>query len=199
MRHQPILTDEGHIEPMNVAQAPSDIHEFIGYRLPDEVYYYMSCGIINEAIMNTLLCGHGAEFSPLCNGETKEYRNFLTTEIMQMKAQTLSLMKARLHPFYDRKISVVYWYESSSAPDHVIKTDTASVKVDSISNWKSSRQSIDKELKKSGVWYLHLHFCIDRLVQWVLYIERAWKINRALSRWTIDHGTNLLVRPGSPF
>ncbi|CAO3565577.1 unnamed protein product [Mortierella alpina] len=163
MRHQPILTDEGHIEPMNVAQAPSDIHEFIGYRLPDEVYYYMSRGIINEATMNTLLCGHGAEFSPLCNGETKEYRNFLTTEIMQMKAQTISLMKARLHPFYDRKISVVYWYESSSAPDHVIKTDTASVKVDSISNWKSSRQSIDKELKKSGITVPNYSFALGLL------------------------------------
>ncbi|KAI7830680.1 PIN domain-like protein [Gamsiella multidivaricata] len=72
MRHHPILTDEGHVEPMNVNQAPSDIHEFIGYRLPDEVYYYISRGVVSDTTLNILLCGYGAEFSPLCNGETKD-------------------------------------------------------------------------------------------------------------------------------
>ncbi|KAG0214762.1 hypothetical protein BGX28_001397 [Mortierella sp. GBA30] len=164
MRHQPILTDEGHIEPMNVGQAPTDIHEFIGYRLPDEVYYYISRGVITEATMNTLLCGHGAEFSPLCNGETKEYRNYLTTEIMKVKAQTLALMKAHLHKFYyDRKISVVYWYESNSAPEHIIQMDPASISVEDISNWKSGNQAIDKELKKAGVAAPNYSFCLSLL------------------------------------
>ncbi|KAF9188053.1 hypothetical protein BGZ50_001569 [Haplosporangium sp. Z 11] len=160
MRHQPILTDEGHIEPMNVAHAPSDMHEFIGYRLPEEVYYYISRGIITEATLNTMLCGYGAEFSPLCNGETKEYRTFLTTDIMKMKAQTLALMKAQLHSAYDRKISIVYWFEGSSAPEHVIKTDSAPVSVEAISHWKFGKQSVEKELKKAGIASPNFSFCL---------------------------------------
>ncbi|KAG0254453.1 hypothetical protein BG011_005778 [Mortierella polycephala] len=163
MRHQPILTDEGHIEPMNVAQAPSDIHEFIGYRLPEEVYYYISRGIITEATLNTMLCGYSAEFSPLCNGETMEYRTFLTTDIMKMKAQTLALMKAQLHSAYDRKISIVYWFEGNSAPEHVIKADSAPVSVEAISHWKSGKQSVEKELKKTGIASPDFSFCL-RLV-----------------------------------
>lgn len=150
MRHQPILTDEGHVEPMNVAHAPNDIHEFIGYRLPDEVYYYLSRGVITEPTLNTLLSGSVVEFSPLCNGETKEYRNFLTSDVMKMRAQTIALLKTHLHTVYDRKISIVYWFENSSAPEHILKPDP-SFKPESISQWKAGKRSILKDLKQTGV------------------------------------------------
>ncbi|KAG0330150.1 hypothetical protein BGZ99_008013 [Dissophora globulifera] len=150
MKHHPILTDEGHVEPMNAQQAPTDIHEFIGYRLPDEVYYYLSRGLISDATLNILLCGYGAEFSPLCNGETKEYRSFLSGDIMKIKAQALALMKSQLHPFYDRKISILHWYDGTSGTvEHVVKADVTSV--EAISNWKSGKQSVEKELKKAGI------------------------------------------------
>ena len=42
IKYHLVLTDEGKVEPLNVDNAPSDIHEFIGYRLPDEIYYYLS-------------------------------------------------------------------------------------------------------------------------------------------------------------
>ncbi|KAG0054478.1 hypothetical protein BGZ83_011165 [Gryganskiella cystojenkinii] len=160
MRHQPILNDEGHIEPMNVEQAPSDIHEFIGYRLPDEVYYFLSRGVITEATLNAMLCGHGAEFSPFCNGETAEYRKFLTNDIMKVKAQTVALAKSQLHSFYERKVSIVYWFENASAPEHPVKTDTAPVSVKAISNWKNGKLSVEKELKKTGLSHPNYSFCL---------------------------------------
>ncbi|KAF9943799.1 hypothetical protein BGZ65_000254, partial [Modicella reniformis] len=112
------------------------------------VYYYISRGVISDAALNTLFCGYGAEYSPLCNGDTREYRNFLTTDIMKMKAQTFALLKSQLNPFYDRKISIIHWYDSA---EHVIKIDTAPVSVEAISNWKSGSRSIEKELKKAGL------------------------------------------------
>ncbi|GJJ68247.1 hypothetical protein EMPS_00593 [Entomortierella parvispora] len=160
MRHQPILNDDGHIEPMNLEQAPSDIHEFIGYRLPDEVYYFLSRGVITEATLNSILCGNGAEFSPLCNGETAEYRKFLTTDIMQIKAQTVALTKAQLHTFYERKVSILYWFEGASAPEHAVKTESAPVTVSAISNWKNGKLSVEKELKKSGLARPDYSFCL---------------------------------------
>ncbi|MBM6387600.1 MAG: hypothetical protein JSY10_27070 [Paenibacillus sp.] len=35
---------------MNVENAPNDIHEFIGYRLPDEIYYYLMRGLIGPQV-----------------------------------------------------------------------------------------------------------------------------------------------------
>ncbi|KAF9547070.1 hypothetical protein EC957_008919 [Mortierella hygrophila] len=162
MRHQPILTDEGHVEPMNVAHAPNDIHEFIGYRLPDEVYYYLSRGVITEPTLNTLLSGSVAEFSPLCNGETKEYRNFLTSDVMKMRAQTITLLKAHLHTVYDRKISINYWFENSSAPEHILKPDP-SFKPENISQWKTGKKSILKDLKQTGMARPDYAFCLDTI------------------------------------
>ncbi|KAG0373226.1 hypothetical protein BGX24_011966 [Mortierella sp. AD032] len=160
MRHQPILTDEGHVEPMNVAHAPTDIHEFIGYRLPDEVYYYLSRGVITEPTLNTLLSGSILEFSPLCNGETKEYRSFLTSDITKMKAQTIALLKGHLHTVYDRKISIVYWYENNNAPEHILKPDPL-FKPESISQWKAGKRSILKDLKQTGMARPDYAFCLD--------------------------------------
>ncbi|KAF9932955.1 hypothetical protein FBU30_006941 [Linnemannia zychae] len=162
MRHQPILTDEGHVEPMNVATAPNDIHEFIGYRLPDEVYYYLSRGVITEPTLNALLSGAIVEFSPLCNGESKEYRNFLMNDIMKLKAQTIALSNAHLYTTYDRKISIVYWFENSSSPENILKIDQ-SFMPENISQWKPGKKSILKELKQTGMPCPDYAFCLDMI------------------------------------
>lgn len=163
MKYQPILTDEGHIEPMNKDEAPSDIHEFIGYRLPDEVYYFLSRGVLGEATLNTLLWGHAAEYSPLCNGETEEYRKFLTTELQKIKAQTIALATAQLHPFYHRKVAITYWYDSSSSPEHAIKVETVQSEIEAIGHWKTGKLSVEKELKKQGIASPSYSFCLSML------------------------------------
>ncbi|KAG0086386.1 hypothetical protein BGZ93_000149 [Podila epicladia] len=163
MKYQPILTDEGHIEPLNKDDAPSDIHEFIGYRLPDEVYYFLSRGVLGEATLNTLLWGHVAEYSPLCNGETEEYRKFLTTELLKIKSQTMALATAQLHPFYHRKVAITYWYDSNSSPEHVIKVDTVQSDIDAIGRWKTGKLLVEKELKKQGIASPSYSFCLSLL------------------------------------
>ena len=52
VKHHPVLTSEGRIEPLLQTQLPNDSHEFIGQRLPDEVFYYMSKGLINSRVLN---------------------------------------------------------------------------------------------------------------------------------------------------
>lgn len=44
------MTDEGEVKPLNIEHAPNDIHEFIGYRLPDELYYYLMNGLIGPQV-----------------------------------------------------------------------------------------------------------------------------------------------------
>lgn len=50
VKYHLILTDEGEIKPLNIEHAPNDIHEFIGYRLPDELYYYLMRGLIGPQV-----------------------------------------------------------------------------------------------------------------------------------------------------
>ncbi|KAF8978452.1 hypothetical protein BGZ46_006454 [Entomortierella lignicola] len=150
MRHHPILTDDGRVEPLNADTAPNDLHECIGFHLPDELYYYISRGLISDSALNALLCFYGAEFSPLCNGETKEYRNLISEDIIKIKAQTMTLIQSRLNKYYEHKVAVIHWYENNQSTSHEIKPDLAPVKVADISNWRSSK-SVDNELKKAGI------------------------------------------------
>lgn len=158
-----------------MVHAPNDIHEFIGYRLPDEVYYYLSRGVITEPTLNTLLSGSVVEFSPLCNGETKEYRNFLTSDVMKMKAQTIALLKSHLHTVYDRKISIVYWFDNASAPEHTLKPDP-SFKPETISQWKAGKRSILKDLKQTGVSNHNKAISESVPLSLLLYKETKWSL-----------------------
>ncbi|KAG0244913.1 hypothetical protein BGW41_005512 [Actinomortierella wolfii] len=147
IRYQPVMTTEGHIEPLNADQAPSDMHEFVGVRLPDEVYYYLSRGAISEFALNVLLSGYSVEYSPLCNGETKEYKNLLTSTVLGIKAQTLACLTAHLHNYFrEKKVLAVYWFEyGTNAPEHPIKEDAAPIKVSEVANWKSGKSAIKGE------------------------------------------------------
>lgn len=51
IKHHPILNDEGEVKPLNADQAPNDMHEFIGYRLPDELYYYLMRGLVGPQVI----------------------------------------------------------------------------------------------------------------------------------------------------
>lgn len=50
IKYHPVITDEGQVRPLNKEYAPNDIHEFIGYRLPDELYYYLMRGLISPQV-----------------------------------------------------------------------------------------------------------------------------------------------------
>lgn len=50
VKYHLVINEEGEVKPMNVENAPNDIHEFIGYRLPDEIYYYLMRGLIGPQV-----------------------------------------------------------------------------------------------------------------------------------------------------
>lgn len=50
IKFHPVMTDEGEVKPLNADQAPNDIHDFIGYRLPDELYYYLMRGLVGPQV-----------------------------------------------------------------------------------------------------------------------------------------------------
>lgn len=49
------MNEDGEVRPMNIEHVPNDIHEFIGYRLPDEVYYYLMRGLIGPQVKKKYL------------------------------------------------------------------------------------------------------------------------------------------------
>jgi hypothetical protein len=59
VKYHLVYTDDGELRPLHPERAPSDIHEIIGYRLPDEIYYYVLSGMIGPQVY-IVQSGHGA-------------------------------------------------------------------------------------------------------------------------------------------
>ena len=52
VKHPVVITTDGKVEPLNWESGPSDAHEFIGQRLPEELYYYLSRGVTGPRVLN---------------------------------------------------------------------------------------------------------------------------------------------------
>jgi hypothetical protein len=50
VKYHLVYTDDGEVRPLRHERAPSDLHEIIGYRLPDEVYFYLLTGMIGPQV-----------------------------------------------------------------------------------------------------------------------------------------------------
>lgn len=66
VKYHLIINEHGEVKPMHIENAPNDIHEFIGYRLPDEIYYYLMRGLIGPQVRQRRVQkkgGRGANYS----------------------------------------------------------------------------------------------------------------------------------------
>lgn len=99
------------------ADVPSDLHEIFTHRLPDEVFFYLSRGLLNPQPLVWLASGQIIEPPPLDNGETNEYRRFVKEVVTEgqtgPRATALALLSSVMHHFWaNRRVAGVFWFES---------------------------------------------------------------------------------------
>ena len=113
IQYQPVLKESGKVEPVTSEEdTPSDIHEFIGQRLPDELYFYMYHGLVGTELLNALTSGLFVEQAPLDGGINTQYRRFLQHLHSNIYPKSLSLLSQTLHRYYQHKpIKTVQWFE----------------------------------------------------------------------------------------
>ncbi|CDH60807.1 xpg i-region protein [Lichtheimia corymbifera JMRC:FSU:9682] len=175
IKYHPIITDEGQVRPLNKEYAPNDIHEFIGYRLPDELYYYLMRGLISPQSINTLVSGVLIENAPLDNGDTTEYRNFLLG-LLGIRTQTLSLLTQPLHQFYQsRKIASHFYFDPTT--EHIMhhhpnynptsngsspskNATLLNTVFESTRSWHVTQEVLDAEKKNQDTATVDIAFCM---------------------------------------
>eukprot|EP01102_Stenamoeba_stenopodia_P007359 TRINITY_DN2064_c0_g2_i1.p1 TRINITY_DN2064_c0_g2~~TRINITY_DN2064_c0_g2_i1.p1 ORF type:complete len:722 (+),score=142.70 TRINITY_DN2064_c0_g2_i1:172-2337(+) len=100
-------------EPLNKDpnQCPADLHDIIGSRLPNEVYFFLTQGIVSTQVINNLVSGSLIEAPPLVDSD--EYRLALD-KFVDMRSKALSLLSASLHEYYQqKKVITIRWYNPS--------------------------------------------------------------------------------------
>lgn len=118
-KHHPYLNTEGDVVLLRADKAPGDVARVIGARLPRELYFYLSRGLVEPQIINALLSGVWRENIPLDGGETREYRNLLDS-LNDIRIQSLDLLHGskQLHHYYEKKIVVTdRWYQDEHSEE----------------------------------------------------------------------------------
>jgi len=112
VRHHPVLTVEGKVEPLVSGQLPNDPHEFVGQRLPDEVLFYMSRGLINSRILTWRATSEIVEAPPMDGGDSLEYQALVSTKLTPLRTTAINLLSSSLHNWYQHKdIALKCWFQ----------------------------------------------------------------------------------------
>ncbi|BFZ59465.1 hypothetical protein YB2330_000475 [Saitoella coloradoensis] len=158
-----VLGAEGKLQNLNSADIPLDIHEIIGTRLPEEIYYYLSRGYIGTNVINTLVSGIHIENAPLDNGDSQEYRKFLG-DLHEIRTQALSLLTHPLHRYFqNKKTSIVYWY--APGQETQMQHKVSPTPYEETAAWNVRDDVLDAELKAQNNSKVDLRFAVQTLAK----------------------------------
>ncbi|KAF7590900.1 hypothetical protein BBP40_002262 [Aspergillus hancockii] len=147
VKHHVFVDAEGRIGPMDPENTPSDLHELIGQRLPEELYYYLSKGVLGPDVPNYLTSGEVVVSRPLGVEDTEIYRQVSGRTLTPIRTQAICLLSNSLHRFYQTKvIRVRSWYDENSDSSINLKS-LPSVK-DTIQSWKIRMDQLPEGVKK---------------------------------------------------
>jgi len=150
-----------HSHHPTAADIPSDLHEVFTHRLPDEIYYYLSRGLLGPQALVWLTTGMIVENPPLDNGETTEYKLFVKEVITDgqtgPRATALALVSNVSHSFWtNRKVMGSFWFEQPSTHNHNQKPiqhhsqQTAQL-AERVAGWNVTYAVVEEELRRQNV------------------------------------------------
>ncbi|KAJ5327329.1 XPG N-terminal [Penicillium brevicompactum] len=150
VKHHVYLDEDGRVGPLDPENASSDIHELIGQRLPEELYFYLSKGIIGADVPNYLTSGEVRITLPLGTEDTEIYRQLVGDILTPIRTQAMCLLANSLHRFYQTKvIQIRPWYDENSERSINLK-GIPSVK-ETIQSWKISEANFPESVKNLRV------------------------------------------------
>lgn len=152
VRHHVFTDIDGKVGPMDPDYAPSDMHELIGQRLPEELYFYLSKGILGSHVPNYLTSGEVLVSLPLGAEDSEIYRHLVGDLLTPIRTQAICLLSNSLHRFYQTKvINVRTWFDEKSDRSVNLKT-LPSIK-ETIQSWRINSEQFPESVKKLQVRY----------------------------------------------
>jgi hypothetical protein len=158
VKHSIVIKQDGKAGPLDVDHAPGGIHEFIGQRLPDEVYLYFQKGVLGPRILNWLASSEFLMHSPLDGGESQEYRSLVKQQLTSIQTLAIGLLASPLHYYYQHHdIDKRVWFEKEQKEHIVLKSEYDRDRVKSyLESWNVPQSVFGEEFNK--------HLPVSRLI-----------------------------------
>ena len=113
VKHHVIITTDGNVETLDAKHAPSDVHDCIGQRLPEELDMYLSRGLIRSRVLTWLTTGKILIPAPWEGGNSIEFQNLMKVQLDSWRRQALCLLADSVHRYYQRKeVTTKVWFDS---------------------------------------------------------------------------------------
>ncbi|OLL23138.1 hypothetical protein NEOLI_000562 [Neolecta irregularis DAH-3] len=140
-----VLYEDGRVQPLPLkAEFPSDIHEILGTQLPEEMYFYLSRGLLGSHILNAIVSGKVTETLP-ADGDSPEFRRLLN-DLTDIRAQCLGLICQPIARYYHhQKMIIVYWYDTAKSVD-ITFSNELSLYANRLASWTVEDELIKEEL-----------------------------------------------------
>ncbi|KAI6139667.1 XPG I-region protein, partial [Pisolithus tinctorius] len=140
----PSLGPNHHPHHPTAADIPADLHEIFTNRLPDEVYFYLSRGLMGPQALVWLTSGQIVEPPPLDNGETTEYRRFVKEVITD--GQT---------------VSGNFWFEAPHTAKAIQLSSPQTVQLaERVSGWNVAYAIVEEELRRQNSSTIDFALCL---------------------------------------
>ncbi|KAI8932015.1 hypothetical protein NX059_010909 [Plenodomus lindquistii] len=115
VKNHPVYTEDGKIEPQNSHELPNDAVQYLGQRLPDELFHYMSKGLIAPRILQWRTTCEVFEVPPMDGGESIEYKNLVSNKLIPLRTTAFNLLSSTLHNWYRHKdLEQRCWFSDAS-------------------------------------------------------------------------------------
>ncbi|KAJ7080750.1 XPG I-region protein [Mycena belliarum] len=180
VRYSLILSAEGVVLPLalatpggpgggpTAADVPTDLHDVFTHRLPDEIFFYLSRGLLSPQALVWLTSGAITEAPPLDNGETTEYKRFVKEVVTDgqtgPRATALALLSGVMHAFWGgRKVVGFFWFEGPGPHSQKAVGHGAAQTVqlaERVAGWNVSYAVVEEELRRQNSSTIDFALCL---------------------------------------
>jgi len=151
IKHHVILDKDGKVKTLDVDNVPIDVHDFISSRLSDEIYFYLSKGIIGPRLLNWITSLEIIESQPVDNGESPEYHNLIREKLRPAREASLAVLSTTMHRFYQhKKIQLRCWWEEPNSAHQEIAIAELEKPVSLLGSWNAHEEVYG--LEKNKYW-----------------------------------------------
>ncbi|KAI0434696.1 nuclease-like protein [Xylaria sp. FL1042] len=112
VEHFIFIDETGEIKVSNYETLTHDNWEYLGYRLPEELYHYLDRGLIGGRLPSWISHGRIVVFPTLDGVSSPEYRHLVTDQLMGLRQLAVFLVLPRMNRGIQFKpINVRLWYD----------------------------------------------------------------------------------------
>lgn len=156
IRHHVVMEKNGVVAPLNFDEAPGDVHEFVGQRLPEELFFYISKGLLAPTIPNWLTSGEIVLSLPGGVLDSEPYRKLVIELLNPYRTESLKILAESLHYYYQsRIIKVSSWVPQDTSNLTIELRNTPSWK-GKLTLWRVRGADIEPIVSNAGVMHSYM-------------------------------------------